>query len=207
MDGSRFDHLSRLITQPANRRAALGVMAALGIGAPQTAGGKGRRNGCKGGCGPCQNCRKKGKRKKCVTAPDGATCAGGTCQGGTCCLTDCTTLGPICGPRANGCGGTVACTCGAGGTPACDDGRCATCATTCGASCSRCWARVDGTTKCGAAGSGYSCSLPCTSDVDCPAFSPYCGTGYTTRDTNVSQRFATLCPSGAPSVCMDIIPC
>src|SRR5215207_5278865 len=96
MDAAQFDRLSRLVARSSTRRSALAFAAALGLGVSETEAGKKRKNQCKGGCGPCKACKKKGHKKKCVVAPDGTTCKGGTCQAGTCCLSTCTGLGNLC---------------------------------------------------------------------------------------------------------------
>lgn len=207
MDMNQFDHLSRIVARSSSRRLALGVAAALGLGVSQgDARKKKPKNQCKGGCGPCQVCRKKGKKKMCVTAPDGTTCTGGTCRAGSCCLSSCASLGNVCGPVGDGCGGTLTCTCGAGGSPVCDDGRCATCATTCPAGCNVCVTRIDGTTECGA-GVVASCPDLCASDEDCPSSDPFCVISRTERLTGETETLASICGRSEPAFCARIAPC
>jgi hypothetical protein len=206
VDVDQFDHLSRVVAQSSSRRAALGTVAALGLAAAPVAARKKPKNGCKRGCGPCQVCRKNGKKKMCVTAPDGTLCTGGACQAGSCCQSSCAGLGNVCGPVSNGCGGTLTCTCGAGRTPACDDGRCATCATTCPAGCDVCATRIDGTTECGAS-SVASCSDTCSSDVDCPTSDPFCLISRTERLSGETTNLPFFCGRTSAGICSRITPC
>jgi hypothetical protein len=206
VDVDQFDHLSRVVARSSSRRVALGVAAALGLAAAQVDAGKKPKNKCKGGCGPCRICKKKGNKRTCVTAPDGATCNGGSCRAGSCCVSSCTGLGNVCGPVNDGCGGTLTCTCGTGGTPACDDGRCATCATTCPVGCSVCATRIDGTTECGG-NVVASCPDVCSSDVDCPASDPFCVISRTERPTGETENLPFFCGRSAPGICARMTPC
>ena len=208
MDGAHFDHLSRLITRPATRRAALALVAALGLSAHQPADGKKRRNPCRGGCGPCRVCRRTGRKKRCVTAPEGTPCAGGTCRAGTCCVPDtCASVGVTCGPISDGCGAPLACgTCGTGATASCNGGTCATCPDTCGVGCFLCYHRLDGSTVCGNPVSG-DCTLACATDADCPPSFPLCAAASTVRATNVTTTSSVACAVFATAVCVSYNPC
>jgi len=186
VESGQFDRLSRLVAQSSTRRAAFGLAATLGLGGFQAHARKKRKNKCKGGCGPCQVC----KKKKCVAAPSSATCA---------------SLGNVCGPVSDGCGGTLTCACGPTATPACDAGRCATCATTCPASCQYCYTRIDGTTRCGGALSGADCALPCSSDTNCPAEKPFCVISVTSRPDGGTTLVSNTCPT--PAVCATVDVC
>lgn len=209
MDGPRFDRLARLVARSTTRRAALGLAAGWGLSPLLTDARKRRKNGCKGGCGICQVCRKKGKRKGCVTAPDGAACSGGVCQAGACrCVpATCASLKADCGPVADGCGGTLSCgVCGDGETPSCRDGICADCAYACRAACAYCFQRPDGSTVCGD-DTFLACDIACESDAGCPAERPTCVASFTTRLTNVTTRTSTLCPTPVTGLCGAVSPC
>ena len=207
MDGARFDQLSRLVGQPASRRAALGLAAALGLGPLLPASGRRRRNRCRGGCGACRLCQRRHHTKRCVPAPEGTACAGGTCRAGTCCVPEtCASLGQTCGPATDGCGGQLACgTCGLGATSTCHAGTCAACAASCPAGCDICFNRPDGSTVC--ADNGSSSCAPCTVDADCPAAYPVCITSYTNRAGNDAHSFPASCSLAVPGVCTSLIPC
>jgi hypothetical protein len=89
MDSARFDRLTRVIGTLSTRRAALGLLSALGLAGALADDGdaKKKRKKCKKKCGPCRKC----KKGKCKPKPDGADCGGGaTCQSGECvCPTEC----------------------------------------------------------------------------------------------------------------------
>lgn len=208
MDMDQFDRLSRIVGGSSSRRVALGVAAALGLGATQVDARKKKKpkNGCKGGCGTCQVCQKKGNKKTCVTAPDGTTCTGGTCRAGSCCLSSCESLGDVCGPVSDGCGGTLTCTCEAGVTPVCGNGECVTCSTACSAGCAVCATRVDGTTACGA-DLIASCSDTCASDADCPVEDPVCVISRTDRADGRTTNLPSFCGRTTPGVCARMNGC
>jgi hypothetical protein len=212
MDGARFDRFTRLVTRPMTRRASLGMaagLAGLGIVPRGTDARKKRKSGCKGGCGICQVCKKQGKRKKCVTAQDGAACDGGVCQAGACrCVpATCASRSTVCGTASDGCGGTLSCgTCGDGESPACRDGICEDCAYACRARCSYCFHKPDGTTLCGD-DADFACDSPCESDASCPADRPTCVASYTARLTNVTTRASVLCSQPVTGLCVTIAPC
>ncbi len=130
MDGTRFDSLTRALTEARSRRAALapllgGTLGLLGLA--ETTAKKHNRKGKKQPCLPCKKRNTNGKCKK--TKADGTVCAGGTCQGGSCvetmlpllppppgCVPEplATTCAPGCGPRTNNCNQSVTCPCPTG---------------------------------------------------------------------------------------------
>jgi hypothetical protein len=85
MDSKHFDQLARVfgIGAPSTRRAALGILAALGLGsslADDADAKRRKKKKCKN-CGPCRKC----KRGKCKPKPDGTACgACATCLAGQC---------------------------------------------------------------------------------------------------------------------------
>lgn len=206
MDGAKFDHLSRRVAQPSTRRTVFALAAFIGLGPLLAAAGKKRRNPCKGGCGPCRVCRRRGRKKRCVPAPEGSPCAGGTCRAGACCVPDtCASLGLTCGPATDGCGRALACgTCGTGTTASCNGGTCATCAATCSATCRRCFHRPDGSTVCGNPVSS-SCARICATDADCLPEQPLCVAASTDLVTNVTTP-ASCAPPGSGE-CAAFTPC
>ena len=212
MDNDRFDRISRRFAQPASRRSALGLAALLAVAATKVdAGGKHkkRKNRCRGGCGPCQVCKRQGKKKHCVTARDGAPCDGGTCHGGACsCVAEtCGSVGRTCGPAEDGCGSTLSCgLCSPGATPACAGGTCSTCATACPTGCLACYSRPNGATLCGISAT-LDCSAPCTTDADCPTATPTCVAVGADRGSGSSVAFSTLCGTSAAGMCVSIAPC
>lgn len=215
MDASRFDAATQRFSTHVSRRS-LGALAALGIGAGLIAEDAGARkkvkNKCKGGCPSCRVCKKQGKKKKCVMAPNGTSCDGGTCQGGACAPATCkpgtcASLGKTCGPVNDGCGGTLACgTCGMGTTPTCGNGTCTICANACLSTCPYCMSRPDGSSICGTS-TLTNCNEFCTQDGDCPADRPFCLAVATERATNYSYSEPVACGKNVPGICAKIFPC
>lgn len=77
MDPTRFDALAKALGSSANRRAALGLAAALAA----LRGEDAEAAKCRKPCGECKRC----KRGKCKPARDGTSCGiGKTCQNGRC---------------------------------------------------------------------------------------------------------------------------
>jgi hypothetical protein len=132
MDHTRFDALSRAVSTTPSRRAALTLLAGLGLGRLEQADAEARKSGkCKPTCGECEKCKKgdcdtkNGKKKckkgKCKPKANGTACATGTCQAGRCVFcadkpdfTDC--------GGGNQCSGGVCATpptCRVGGEPSC----------------------------------------------------------------------------------------
>jgi hypothetical protein len=193
VDDVQFDRLSRLIARTATRRSAFGLAAALGLRASLVDAGKKHKNKCKGGCGPCQVCKKQGKKKKCVPAPSSATCA---------------SLGKTCGTADDGCGGTLECgTCGLTTTPSCDDGTCTICSIACpGDTCIACNTLTNGSTVC-AAFVNVGCDHLCVRNSDCPADFPFCTAYVTTPGDNDSGSLPETCNKNTPGVCTQVLPC
>ena len=212
MDSTMFDHLSRLFAQTATRRSALTLVASLGLAGSTTAAGKKRKkrkNRCGGGCGPCQECRKQGKTRRCLPSRDGSACDGGICQSGICtCAPDtCASLGRTCGPIDDGCGSSATCgVCSPGATPSCAGGTCDTCAAACPSGCLACYGRTNGANMCGVSAT-IDCAAACVTDADCPAATPTCIAVGADRGTNTSVSFAALCGTSLPGVCVSIAPC
>ncbi len=122
MDESRFDALTRILTEPRSRRHGLGVLGVLGITSAWRAGPAAAKKRKKL-CPPCKK-RQKGKCK--ANLPDGETCTGGTCQGGQC-VAACV---PTCGSKTCGTDGCSS-TCGTctGQFVQCCNGSCVNLAT------------------------------------------------------------------------------
>lgn len=114
MHGNSFDRLARAASSRAHRRAALGAVAASGLGglfgmaAIDEAAAKCSQ---KKPCGLCRRC----KKKKCKRQPDDAACGtGGVCQSGACVCPDqrqpcaeglCCAMGQACfGGECEACG-------------------------------------------------------------------------------------------------------
>jgi hypothetical protein len=190
VDGAQFDHFARLAAQTATRRAALGLAAALGLGVRRADAARKGKNRCKSGCGPCRVCKKKGKKKTCVTAPDGAACAGGTCRAGRCACTPetCATLGQTCGSASDGCGGALTC-----GDPCpCVPGTCTSLEKTCGPVADGC----GGTLACGICGAGDTPACHNGTCATCAATCPESCTGCLSRPNG-----STVCTSTFTAPC------
>ena len=152
MDGERFDTLVQRLSQPRDRRSALGVLAGMGLGgflasSPPVLAKK-KRNKCKG------NTRKCGKR--CIPKSE---CCGGCASGLTCCegvCVDLATSGSNCGVCGNACLSRIcdggSCRCGAG--------------TMCPTGCA-CGLSTDNGIIC----TGDLTATACTSNSDCPPLS------------------------------------
>ncbi len=105
MHDMRFDHLARALSGRATRRAALALLAILGLAdaseAPLDVAAKRRRNQkikkrifCK--CKSCFTCFRSKSKKQCRARikPDGSTCqTDGQCSGGECATP------PVCAAR------------------------------------------------------------------------------------------------------------
>lgn len=187
MDESRFDDLSRRLAGRPTRRAALGLLAALGLAAGSAEDADAR--GCAPRCKPCRRC----VRGRCRAANDPSRCADGeVCFRGACCPPDC--AGKTCGPDGCGgsCGSCVADTAGDGRTDAeaCVDGRCVVWRGDCPAgadSCAAggavgcngnalcsCYRSFAGGTRCGRTSNGAGPCGECAADADCGGGGAFC---------------------------------
>src|SRR5215218_1775381 len=95
MDPSRFDSLVRVLATHHPRRAALPLLALLGLGLVDSDDAEAAKSGkCKRQPGPCETCkkgkceRKHGKKTckagKILPKANGTACTGGSCQSGLC---------------------------------------------------------------------------------------------------------------------------
>ena len=222
MDASRFDQLSRSLTAAGPRRTLIRAMTGLsltGLGAhlaEESAAGRARKGNGERGSGDVQgeHFRHK-KRSYCLNGETirryrrkqdkllamGATlgrcraCVPGTCQ----------SLGKVCGPVPDGCGGTLACgVCNPDATPSCDAGVCARCAAACPAGCLLCANVIDGATSC--SDGGFASCAPCASSADCDPDFPVCVIPNTFRETNLTLPIEC---GGEPftGTCVRLEPC
>jgi hypothetical protein len=131
----------------------------------------------------------------------------GKCGSAPCVPATCASLGNVCGAQPDGCGGTLTCLCGVTATPSCDNGTCATCAATCGDSCSTCFNLVDGSTMCGGGNTATDCGQLCTSNAECsPGW--FCVSTGTDRATNDTSPWPRGCDgSTSPGVCVSFGAC
>ena len=205
MDGTRFDSLTRILTDSRSRRGALASLlgGTLGlVGLTQTEARK------KKPCPPCKK-RKHGKCK--ANLPNGSGCPGGTCQNGAC-VTACTRncASKTCG--TDGCGGSCgSCiapqTCGGGGTPGqCGGGASATCTTS--QDCrdtSNMECRHDLGSICVCREATFDCGTgpcwPCCATADCAARNRTAEAGFvcdtTAHDCVCLDENETACPDGS----------
>jgi hypothetical protein len=219
MDVSCFDIFSRILAAASSRRS---VTAAVGGALTfALAAASGEEVAAKKKCPPCKK-RKQGRCKG--KKPDGTACTGGTCQGGRCVPTSpvCPPVCPVCqacnpaigqcvsqnGQPGQDCAAPKVCCSGGCCEPPnhfCNgSGLCATCEQVCPDNCAFCFARAEGGTSCGDAGSTCIPGPPCSSNAGCSG-GDMCVTSATNRITNVTSQSCGQ-PVGT-GVCWSIAAC
>src|SRR5215211_242706 len=180
MDSLRFDRLVRVLASRHPRRAALPLLALLGLGLidPDEAGAA-KSGKCKQKPGVCERCdrgkceRKHGEKTckagKIKPKANGTACSGGTCQSGSCIGPTGLVVGPtgltgLTGPAGPaGPGAALICPTVCSACEECNPAtaQCEPCPLTC----NQCVTLADRSTWCG--GANWECAPNCLTSADC----------------------------------------